>query len=299
MVPEEHAFVTKRVQFCTWFQALEGGIDSTHTDFIHASLTRTRVAGLDGAPRRGGDQPNISRSELQMFRNFETVPTDYGVMIGNSRPNPFVDGEIIWRINHFVMPFYTLFPGMAGHAWVPIDDEKTLVFHFNYNPERSYAPEEKEQRQHAGQDGTDGFHLSVESRLPASTEPYGAWIPKQRRDNDYMIDYAAQKTARFSGIPGGWNQDSAVQESMGAIANRPREHLGTADSGLIAARRYFVKVAKAFRDSHTPPSGLDRPEIFRVRPGQTLLPRGADWVTEMKPIYEGGMPQEISEKTST
>ena len=33
-----HLFISKRVQECNWFQALEGGIDSSHISFLHAPI---------------------------------------------------------------------------------------------------------------------------------------------------------------------------------------------------------------------------------------------------------------------
>jgi phenylpropionate dioxygenase-like ring-hydroxylating dioxygenase large terminal subunit len=313
LVPEGQAFVSKRVQFCNWFQALEGGIDSTHVDFIHSLLPKPRGAEpTDDAPRQDERSPSdeqfaasIDRlaRDTQKFRHYETLPTPYGVMIGNQRPNPLNEDEVIWRINHYVLPFYTLFPGtpgsLSGHAWVPIDDERTLAFHWNYNPDRPYTDAEREQRRHPGPDGTDDFHLTEESTAPTTAEAYGAWTPIQRRENDYMIDYDAQRTKRFSGIPGGWNQDAAVQESMGSVASRSREHLGTSDGGIIAARRRFIAISKAWRDHAVPPPSLDDPSAFRVRPGQALLPREADWVTEMKGVVEGGIGKAAGSQYST
>jgi hypothetical protein len=287
MVPEDQAFVSKRVQFCNWFQALEGGIDSTHSDFIHSVLPDELKRRNQG---RAVPEDTVDQTNLQKYRNFETVETPYGVMIGNSRP---VGDQILWRINHFAMPFYTLFPprggpdsAMSGFAWVPIDDEHTMVMHWTYHPTRPLTEEQRETMTHTGRDGTDSFHLSVESRLPTSSEAFGAWVPKQRRSNDYMIDYEAQRTVRFSGIPGGWNQDAAVQESMGGMANRQREHLGTADSGLIAARRRFLKAARAFRDESQAPAFRNEPSLWRIRPVQALLERHEDWIGEMRPLVD-------------
>src|SRR5690348_14022310 len=38
LVGRDKCFVSKRVQACNWFQALEGGIDSTHSNFLHSTL---------------------------------------------------------------------------------------------------------------------------------------------------------------------------------------------------------------------------------------------------------------------
>jgi phthalate 4,5-dioxygenase len=275
-VPEKNCYVSKRVQRCNWFQALEGGIDSTHSNFIHAPLNPDLSAG-----------PRMLFRAGSKFLHFETRETQYGVIVANRRPAD--EGNVYWRMNHYVMPFYTMFPPtggrpdtpISGHAWVPIDDENTLVFHWSYNPVGPLDEAQIESMLH-GNKGLDGFHLSLESRREPTTTPHGAWYPKQRAENDYLIDYEAQRNVRFSGVPGGWNQDAAVQESMGGVTNRAREHLGTSDMGIIAARRYFLNVAKAFADGGTLPPAVNDPTAFRIRPTEAVMPSDADWFSELR-----------------
>jgi hypothetical protein len=158
-------------------------------------------------------------------------------------------------------------------------DENTLVFHWSYNPVQPLNERQKEMMLH-GNNGLDGFHLSLESRLDAKTTPHGAWFPKQTAENDYLIDYEAQRTVRFSGVPGGWNQDAAVQESMGAVTDRRREHLGTSDMGIIAARRYFLAAAKAYRQRQA--TALSRQSVrVPCPPHRGVIPR-LDWFAELK-----------------
>ena len=38
LLPADHVFASKRIQDCNWFQAMEGGIDSSHISFLHAPL---------------------------------------------------------------------------------------------------------------------------------------------------------------------------------------------------------------------------------------------------------------------
>ena len=38
LLPEGHTFTSRRVQDCNWFQAIEGGIDSSHISFLHAPI---------------------------------------------------------------------------------------------------------------------------------------------------------------------------------------------------------------------------------------------------------------------
>ena len=48
--------------------------------------------------------------------------------------------------------------------------------------------------------------------------------PLQCRENDYMIDREAQKTTSFTGIENGSIQDRGIQETIGRIYDRTREH---------------------------------------------------------------------------
>ena len=289
-VPQDHSFVTKRVQACNWFQALEGAIDSAHSNFVHAPLNRMEAAGprVDGQ----GDANATYYKTRVTYLHFETVNTDTGVIVANRR-----DAEadtFYWRANHYLLPFYTMFPPnlsspdvvINGHAWVPIDDENTLVFFWSYNVDNALTEQQLGTMRH-GRDGLDGFHLSEESQLPATSKPHGAWYPKQNAANDYMIDYEAQRTVRFSGVPGGWNQDAAVQESMGPVTNRAREHLGTSDLGIIAARRRFLSEAEAHESSKQPPVGVWRGDSWNVRPAAAIISRQADWLSAMRPLIDG------------
>jgi hypothetical protein len=58
----------------------------------------------------------------------------------------------------------------------------------------------------------------------------------QNSTNDWMIDRDVQKNETFTGIEGINAQDQAVQESMGAIGDRSREHLANSDMAIVAAR---------------------------------------------------------------
>ena len=79
LLPEGHTFTSRRVQDCNWFQALEGGIDSSHISFLHAPIDHRnsevtqdmdRVSFGVGAAVSTGDRAP----------RFEVVDTDYGVL---------------------------------------------------------------------------------------------------------------------------------------------------------------------------------------------------------------------------
>src|SRR5437867_4279353 len=100
----------------------------------------------------------------------------------------------------------------------------------------------------------------------------GSFIPVANRRNDYLMDRAAQKAKKtFSGVPGVGVQDAAVQESMGAIQDRTREHLVSSDNGIVKTRKLLRDAAKAVERGDAPP-GLD-PAAQRARAVSMVAPR--------------------------
>ena len=49
--------------------------------------------------------------------------------------------------------------------------------------------------------------------------------------NDYLLDREIQRTTSYTGIWSVNDQDRSVQESMGPIYDRRKEHLGSSDLG--------------------------------------------------------------------
>jgi hypothetical protein len=114
--------------------------------------------------------------------------------------------------------------------------------------------------------------------LPNGTGWYDRFNIDQTMANDYLIDREQQSQWKsYSGIRGIRQQDMAVTESMGAVYDRTREHLGTTDALIIRTRRKLIKVAKDFRDHGVLPPGVDNPELYHMRSGEFLLPRSVDW----------------------
>ena len=66
-----------------------------------------------------------------------------------------------------------------------------------------------------------------------------------------------------------------MQESMGPIVDRSREHLGPADRAVIQARRLLLQAVKTVEAGGTPP-GVE-PTYYTLRPAEAVLPRDADW----------------------
>jgi hypothetical protein len=269
-VPDTHRYVTKRVQDCNWTQATEGGIDPSHSGFLHAPL---HVDLSTASPRE--------RYRLDKRPSFSLLDTPYGLRIGARRNAG--EGRHFWSVTHFLMPFYNAFsggggqeeqPSVGGFAWVPMDDYTTVAWCFSWNPLRPLDDGESGDNPRV----RSGVHLPPSARLPATTAPGGAWRPAANRSNEYLLDREIQRTRRFFGVPGISGQDAAVQESMGAIADRSIEHLGSSDSAVIRVRRLWLQAVQDRRNG-LPPLGVDHPDSYRVRATGFVIGKEQDWTT--------------------
>ena len=150
---------------------------------------------------------------------------------------------------------------MAGHSWVPIDDETTMVYNWEFS--------------------TNGAPLTAEDRLerrlgngPLDVDQT-TFRSKRNRGNNYLLDRQVQKTESFTGIDGINTQDRAIQESMGPIVDRTREHLGPADRAVIQARRLLLEAVKVVADGGMPRA--IEPTYTTLAAAEAVLPRDADW----------------------
>jgi hypothetical protein len=161
------------------------------------------------------------------------------------------------------MPSFTMIAprgnhSVHGHFWIPIDDENCWTWSFDYHPVRTLTTAEVA----AMRDGK-GIHVKY---VP------GSYRPLANKDNDYLMDRAAQKAGKyFSGIEGIAMQDASLQESMGPIVDRTKENLVSTDNGIIMARHRLLRSVKAFIDKGVLPPGVD-PVHQRVRSVAIVLP---------------------------
>ena len=239
IVPPEQRFVSKRWQECNWLQAMEGGIDSSHVSFLHRGDLETDPL-FKGAK---GNKYNLG----DLMPVFEVVESPGGLYIGARRNAE--NGNYYWRITQWVMPSFTMIPPRGdhpvhGHFWIPIDDENCWAWSFDYHPTARLP--------------TTRCRRCATARASTSTYVPGTFRPLANKDNDYLIDRAAQKAGRtFSGIEGIAMQDASLQESMGPIVDRTKENLVSTDNGIIMARHRLLRAAKALAEKGTTPPGVD------------------------------------------
>jgi len=253
-VPEKHRYVSKRLQECNYLQALEGGLDSIHSTFLH----RYSV-GDDPLLKRDAESAAMIKGDATP----EFLPSESPAGLHVSTRRKVGEDRYFWRVTQFLMPCFNLFPPYGdnpcgGHAFVPADDETCSIFSIDYHPRRALTPEELEGA-HAGR----GIHVLVDKET---------FFPKANRRNDYLVDRAAQKARKtFSGVEGVGVQDAAIQESMGPIIDRSAEHLVATDKGIVMTRRRLLEAARA-QARGEPPPGLE-PSAQRVRAVSIVAPR--------------------------
>ncbi len=100
--------------------------------------------------------------------------------------------------------------------------------------------------------------------------------------NDFLIDRQRQKTLTFTGIPGINTQDIALQEGMGPICDRSKEHLGTSDRAIIAARQLLLEACDVVEAGHRP-RGADPQTHRNIRPYDDHLAADRDWHADFAP----------------
>ncbi len=275
ILPEDHIFVSKRLQYSNYLQAMEGGIDTAHVSYVHSFE-------VDGDPMHQGCKA-LDYIKADGNVKFEIDKTPFGLSLfgrRNGEPDSYY-----WRITQWLFPWFTLIApfgqhALGGHVWVPIDDHNCWAWSINWHPSRPLTKEEREAMQ-AGK----GIHVDYEAP--------GSFIPRANRENDYLIDRAAQKEKRsYSGIFGFAAQDYSLQESMGPIQDHEAEQLLPTDKAIVMARRMLQEAALGLEKGETPPA-LDA-SAQRVRPAGVLLPKDQspiDWANEhlansiSKPVF--------------
>jgi phenylpropionate dioxygenase-like ring-hydroxylating dioxygenase large terminal subunit len=266
-VAADHRYVSWNFQENNYAQAIEGGIDTVHSVYLHSAMdSHRRLSDWQATGRGSGDVAMMYRTRVNPPK-LQTLETDFGLIIGGRYPGDEV--QDYWRFNLFWMPFYTAPPGGGNqkmmHAFVPIDDVTTARWSFAWSTTGRPLPARQVADLRKGQ----GVH--------AQTIPGTHW-PVRNMRNDYLIDREEQRHLTFTGIKGTGEQDFSVQEGMGQISDRTREHLGITDIGIIAMRRMLLNSAAAIREGSEPRSARSA-EAYRVRPGQTMIPNDADWAS--------------------
>jgi hypothetical protein len=221
-VPLENTYVTKCLLECNYLQGLEGECDSSHLSFLHRTFTNER------------NQP-LYKSDTAPF--YETEETDFGVRLIATRNT---ENQHYLRFSAFIMPVYGCVPagrptneleGYEIHTYVPADDTHCWRYDIGFRRDRAVREDEVHRRKQINPDYT---------RV-------------RNARNNYLQDRRMQKTVNFTGIEDFLNHDACATESMGAIFDRSKEHLGVSDKAVIAVRKFLLNSARQVQNGREPP----------------------------------------------
>jgi len=152
-------------------------------------------------------------------------------------------------------------PTIHGHLWIPIDDTSTMVWNwiYSFDPAQPLTAEWAEWWEDYS--GRAAHHF-----IPGTYR-----LKLNRRTTTGSIGSCRRPV--LHGIEGANTQDFAVQEGMGtASAIVRREHLGTTDRAVIAARQLLLEACDDVAEGRDP-RGTD-PAIYReARAADNLIPR--------------------------
>ena len=261
-LPPAHRHVSKKFQECNWAQAAEGGVDTAHFSFLHqpVAASHQELAGKAARATRGYSPQTMGEEHVRWMREdprprYEVRRHAAGLVLGGARRAD--EGRTYWRIAQYLMPSHGYTPsateGQTCHAqcWVPIDDESCWIYLYSWNPDRPLTEEERRSYRSGG---------AVYPEMDTN------WMPLRNRSNEYLIDRRMQRAENYTGIVGVSEQDAAIQDSQGRIADRTRELLGPTDLGVVQLRRLMLEAARTLAEGGVPP-GRDDPQAYQVRAG--------------------------------
>jgi phthalate 4,5-dioxygenase len=262
-----HRYVSKSLEDCNFLQALEGGIDPTHATIMHNMHI--------------GDRSFLNNYD-RLVAELHLDKTDYGFTYAGIRSR----ASHTWvRGYHWIMPSFHMrarvegnftpipkptdeVPTIDGHIWIPIDDERTWVYNFMYSHDPA-RPLPREQAHEA------------ETRLGRGDYLNQDYVSRLNRSNDYEIDRSRQREQTMTGIEGINTQDFALQEGMGAIVDRTKEHVGTTDRAIIIFRQILLESLDALENGGTL-RAIDPATYRNVRSIDRMVENTLEWRTATK-----------------
>jgi phenylpropionate dioxygenase-like ring-hydroxylating dioxygenase large terminal subunit len=223
--PQQYTFAFKGLFECNWLQALEVGIDPAHASFLHRFFEDEDTSASYGKQFRSASADS-DMPMTKVLREYDrpiikVEHTEYGLRVIALRE---IDGERTHvRVTNQLFPHAFVIPlstEMTITQWhVPVDDEKC----YWYAIFTSYSnPVDKKKMR--------------EQRLELYELP--EYRSRKNKTNDYAFDPHEQATETYTGMGTDINvHDQWAVESMGAIQDRTREHLGQSDKAIIQYRR--------------------------------------------------------------
>jgi 5,5'-dehydrodivanillate O-demethylase len=218
---------------CNYFQNLENSLDMSHVGFVHRD-NEASFAGIGHGQSLTAEDSAWGITYTSMRAEGQVRVQQFGM------PNIFhmtalpTDPEIGWQESLF--------------WWVPVDDEQHVQFSLHRVPVKGDAVGRVHERRLARRARIDVAHQAAAERILAG----------ELRLAD--VDRVHVDLVRL--------QDDVAQVGQGRIADRERERLGRADTGVIAIRKLWLRELRALAEGRplarwTRPPGLG-PRAWRL-----------------------------------
>ncbi|GAA5049040.1 Rieske 2Fe-2S domain-containing protein [Erythrobacter westpacificensis] len=251
---------------CNWAQILEGAIDSSHSSSLHSSNMPTAedVSGST-ATETAWLRPSADKSP-----RIEVEKTSFGFRYAAIRkPIKDADKQDYVRTTLFIAPFTAVIPSNdqyhLSQLLIPIDDENTYFYWIAWSedPEKGI--------------GQDAWRKFCGAEVGKDVEPV-TYKKVRNYDNNYLQDREAMKDGDFTGIYGIPCQDMAMWESMGKIADRSEDNLGTSDKAIFTFRTQMYRAAQSVQKGGAAiGAGSDALPQSKLISFQGMVPKGEDW----------------------
>jgi phthalate 4,5-dioxygenase oxygenase subunit len=249
---------------CNWAQVLEGAIDSAHSSSLHSTDMVPAQVDRAGATTKEWLRPSTDKApRLQVQR------TDFGFRyVAVRTPNRDASTHDYLRITLFIAPFTVLIPPNDRYNLsilnIPLDDTNTMYYFIAWS--EGEGIDQEAWREFCG--ARVGIELDRNFR------------PLRTLANNYLQDRAAMKAGSHTGIQGIPNQDIAMWETMGSIADRSRERLGASDIAIVQFRRIMVDAARKLRDGD-PAIGTSPGRVpqVKLKAFEGIVPKTTPWTT--------------------
>lgn len=262
VLPETHVWLSATPVGCNWLQGVEATLDSAHVGTLHRAYIEAHSQKNAAA--------SVKNTLSSLAPRYEVAHTPWGIDAIAVRP--MADGTTYVRTTNWVMPFVALVPGSPGTEGdidgvifiaSPVDDTRHVLFYGFWSVNNEI---------------NDGLYMSVPRGAetvvgdrPVDVNNFGGF--NSDRDGNWGQNREAMGRGHFSGFTGNLLQEDIItQLSMGAITDRTREHLSSADVAVIRARRVLLDALDNVV-AGTQPLGAEAPaDLIQVVPTDVVIP---------------------------
>jgi phthalate 4,5-dioxygenase oxygenase subunit len=262
--PADKIAIMKIHGACNWAQVLEGAIDSAHSSSLHSTNMPTAPdVSSSTATDSAWLRPSADKSP-----RLEVERTPYGFRYAAIRKpihNP--ESQDYVRTTLFAAPFSVMIPPTdryrLNQMLVPVDDTNCMFYWIAWHETKGITAQ--------------AWRSFCDAVPGVDVDPV-TFRKVRNLENDYLQDRAKMKAGDFTGITGIPTQDMAMWESMGPIADRSHDKLGSSDRAIVEFRKIMLQQAME-ADSEPPAKTWRNADLFTF---EGMVAKQDDW-REVRP----------------